>query len=150
MSNVIDWSKYGRKKKRHELDTSVTYRRQIICTASFPVGKFEAVKAMIEAQIVLGKTPCRRPRDARRNEQGLHRQLLEIHGNHLRNFQCRTVNFRAAHTDGKPLHGNSLGQIQLVTSNIGRSVQSVGDIFGRFLRHITGLPLSVDAHANTP
>ncbi|KHJ63125.1 hypothetical protein [Burkholderia glumae] len=61
MSNVIDLSKYGRAPKRREFDTSVSYRLEgdrIICTAIFPVEKFEAVKAMIESQIAYWESPA--------------------------------------------------------------------------------------------
>ncbi|WP_257803308.1 hypothetical protein [Burkholderia glumae] len=54
MSNVIDWSKYGRGKKRQQPEIQLEYRRdgdRIVCTATFPIDRLDDLKSMIDRQI---------------------------------------------------------------------------------------------------
>lgn len=53
MSDVIDWSRYGRMPKRERVEIEVSYREEggrIICTASFPLDRADEVLARLKAQ----------------------------------------------------------------------------------------------------
>ncbi|MFL9918816.1 hypothetical protein PQR75_26230 [Paraburkholderia fungorum] len=54
MSNVIDWSKYGRGKKPEKPSYEITYHgdgERIWCTAMFPIERFDKVQDQIKTQI---------------------------------------------------------------------------------------------------
>ncbi|MDN7825129.1 hypothetical protein QZN01_20975 [Burkholderia cenocepacia] len=54
MSNVIDWSKYGRGPKRIQMEIEIVYSgdgQQVWCVAKFPIERYDVAKEMIERQI---------------------------------------------------------------------------------------------------
>ncbi|MEK6346395.1 MAG: hypothetical protein V4764_02885 [Burkholderia sp.] len=62
MSNVIDWTKYGRAPRREQPEITITYHgaehdgKRIWCTATFPLERADDVKALIDQQIEFWKT----------------------------------------------------------------------------------------------
>ncbi|WP_369053114.1 hypothetical protein [Burkholderia gladioli] len=60
MSNVIDWSKYGRAPapSRARPDITLEYHgdgARTWCTATFPIEQFATVKSMVDRQIEFWK-----------------------------------------------------------------------------------------------
>lgn len=54
MSNVIDWSKYGRFPKREQMEIEIVYSgdgQRVWCVAKFPIERYDLAKEMIERQI---------------------------------------------------------------------------------------------------
>lgn len=53
MSDVIDWSQYGRPKKRELQEIEIAYREEggrIVCTASFPIDRLDELFDRLKAQ----------------------------------------------------------------------------------------------------
>jgi hypothetical protein len=53
LSNVIDWSKYGRVPAREQQEIQISYREEagrIVCMASFPIDRLHEVFDRLKAQ----------------------------------------------------------------------------------------------------